>query len=303
MASVFSEPYPCPSSARQRWLISIVVGSGVFAFLFIFRPFGLDQEGAILYLSGAYGFITFLVTLFDQFLFPATFPAWFDEKNWTVGKHIIFTFFIFFTVGVVNFFYSNFMGFIPFNISGFLYLQLVTLLVGALPVSLLIMASYAWFLRRNLHSAGVIRKAIWPVTARSRDPLQSPDPLPSGAGEAPIQLPSENKGEDFLLPLKDLLYITAADNYVEVVFRQHGSTQKKLLRNTLSTMETLTEQYPELCRCHRAYLVNLAQVRDVTGNSQGCKLILESANEQIPVSRSQYKQLRQRLERYGSIHP
>lgn len=278
---MFSEPYPCPSSAGQRWLISAVVGFGVFIFLFIFRPFGLSGETSVTGLSAAYGLIAFLVTLFDQFVFPATFPSWFDEKRWTVGKHIIFTCFVFVTVGAANFFYSHFLGFISFSAGGFLYYQLITLLVGAFPVSLLIIISYTWLLRRNLRSAGIIRQAIPSV----KTPPEGKELL----------LRSENKNDDLLILRNDLLYIAAADNYVEAVYRSGNGIKKKLLRNTLSAMEALSGEYPELYRCHRAYLVNLTRVRNITGNSQGCKLVVDGLEVALPVSRSQYRPLLQRL--------
>lgn len=286
MFNIFSEPYPCPTAARQRWGIGIGISLGVFIILWLFRPFGLSelQGSTLLIVTTGYGVITLLVTLFNEFVFPATFPSYFNEKHWTVGKHLLFTAWIIFTVGIVNFLYSHYMGFIRFDLKGFLYFQGVTILVGVFPVSIMILISYAWLLRRNLRSAASLQEAF-----QSR-----PSSGPAEAGSL-IEIPSENKGEHLQLLLNDLLYITAADNYVEVIYRDKSAIRKKLLRNTLSRIETLSGQYPMIYRCHRAYLVNLEKVKGITGNSQGCKLILEDTVEPIPVSRSQYKQLLQRL--------
>jgi hypothetical protein len=283
MANLFYEPFPCPVTVRQHWQTGLAVGLGVFALLYLFRPFGLHElqdHSTLLTTAAGYGLIALLVILFNRFVFPGTFPVIFNEKHWTVGKHLLFTAWIIFTVGIANFLYSHYMGFIRLDLQGFLYFQLVTLLVGIFPVSIAILVSYSYHLRRNLQSAATLEQAL----------LSQPRSVPTGP-DSLVGIPSENKGEQLQLPLNDLLYMTSADNYVEVVYREGKTVRKKLLRNTLSRMEALSAQYPVLYRCHRAYLVNLERVKATTGNSQGCKLILEDAEESVPVSRSQYRQL------------
>ncbi len=43
---------------------------------------------------------------------------------------------------------------------------------------------------------------------------------------------------------------------------------------------------PGIYRCHRSFLVNLSNIKTVTGNSNGFKIYFKSYNKHVPVSRS-----------------
>jgi DNA-binding LytR/AlgR family response regulator len=52
---------------------------------------------------------------------------------------------------------------------------------------------------------------------------------------------------------------------------------------------------PKLFRCHRSFIVNLAQVKSVSGNAQGYRLHFSDPSITIPVSRTAGKELRGKL--------
>jgi len=43
---------------------------------------------------------------------------------------------------------------------------------------------------------------------------------------------------------------------------------------------------PGIYRCHRSFLVNLSNIKTVTGNSNGFKIHFKNYNKHVPVSRS-----------------
>lgn len=95
-------------------------------------------------------------------------------------------------------------------------------------------------------------------------------------------------GKTVVLRLKDILYIEARDHGTYVFLEQ----AEQYFRLSLQGLE---KQLPadEFCRCHRSFLVNLAQIRDVSSQE-----ILLSGDKQVPMGRGYLKQFRYRLNAY-----
>lgn len=67
-----------------------------------------------------------------------------------------------------------------------------------------------------------------------------------------VLLTGENKNEILTLEKKDLLFIKAVENYIEVCFVDHNNKiSSKTFRQTLSNV---CKQLPFLEKCHRSYL-------------------------------------------------
>ncbi len=58
-------------------------------------------------------------------------------------------------------------------------------------------------------------------------------------------------------------------------------------RISLIQFENQLSAYPNIFRCHRAYLVNMFKIEKVTGNSQGYLLSFRESDLKVPVSRKQ----------------
>ncbi|WP_416372462.1 LytTR family transcriptional regulator DNA-binding domain-containing protein [Aquimarina algiphila] len=65
-----------------------------------------------------------------------------------------------------------------------------------------------------------------------------------------------------------------------------------MIRNTLSNVQD-TGNF--LTRIHRSYLVNINYIKQINGNSQKSTLSLDYLEEQLPVSKSQYKNIKNTL--------
>ena len=101
--------------------------------------------------------------------------------------------------------------------------------------------------------------------------------------------------------LEDLIYLEAADNYVNIYYSQKDKVSKFMLRNTLKKLETELSQ-SVLIRCHRSYMVNFEKVKVIRKEKDGLKLELDSATPiLIPVSRTYFEDVIKTFANY--CHP
>lgn len=92
----------------------------------------------------------------------------------------------------------------------------------------------------------------------------------------------------WLIPLEQVLYITSRMNGVYVM---DNKNQQGFTELTLRTIEMRTT----LVRCHRQYLVNMTQLKEITfGENSQAKLIL-SNGQYIPISRRYLKPFKEVL--------
>lgn len=107
--------------------------------------------------------------------------------------------------------------------------------------------------------------------------------------------------DDFSFKPAELLFAKADGNYIELAICSNGNLTTGLKRISLKQFEVQVAHYSFLFRCHRAYLVNLMQVKNVSGNSQGYLLSLDHAQERIPVSRAQLDSFNSLYEQFAPV--
>ncbi len=101
--------------------------------------------------------------------------------------------------------------------------------------------------------------------------------------------------EHVTLEISNLLYIEAVGNYVKVCQLQGNETHTNMLRATMKQMEDALRAYPMTVRCHRAFMVNLGQVEQISSNSRAMQLVMQHSHDAIPVSRSNVNKLKELL--------
>ena len=104
-----------------------------------------------------------------------------------------------------------------------------------------------------------------------------------------------NTNEHVTLEISDLLYIEAVGNYVMVCKLQGNEAHTNMLRATMKQLEDTLEAYPMIVRCHRAFIVNLAQVEQISSNSHAMQLVMRHSHDTIPISRSNVNKLKELL--------
>ena len=112
----------------------------------------------------------------------------------------------------------------------------------------------------------------------------------------PAQITLEGTtNEHVTLDISNLLYIEAVGNYVKVTQLHDGEVKTNMLRATMKQMEDSLQAYPMIVRCHRAFMVNLAQVEQISSNSRAMQLVMRHSHDAIPVSRSNVNKLKELL--------
>lgn len=113
-----------------------------------------------------------------------------------------------------------------------------------------------------------------------------------------LALTSKNLTEVLTIDSNSLLYITTADNYIELFWKEDSQIKKTLLRNTLTNIEReIKRQCEFITRCHHSYVVNLKQIYSFSGNAAGYKIILDGISISIPVSRKYIDRFIKKLNR------
>ena len=120
--------------------------------------------------------------------------------------------------------------------------------------------------------------------------------VPEGGIHQDSQITLEgNTNESVTLEIADLLYIEAVGNYVKITQRCVGEVQTHMLRATMKQMEDSLQSYPMIVRCHRAFMVNLGQVEQISSNARAMQLVMRHSHDAIPVSRSNINKLKELL--------
>lgn len=296
MLSILKQPFPAHSLSGSIRMAALI-GLFVAVFLFVFQPFGLreapDSSEKILIILG-YGLVTFACICISAVSLSKLFPKWFRRESWTVSKEIRITLFNFLLIGFFNTLYTFLIFRQPFNLRFLLYFELITLAVGIIPVSLIVLFRYNRLLQANLLLAREMNSELnlsATETTLTLPHLNSTE-IPKLPETRIFTFSSESGTEQLTLNQQDFLFATAADNYVELHYLENGLAKKSLIRSSLSRVEETVKTDPQLVRCHRAYLVNLNQVRNFSGNAQGLKLALNGTPELIPVSRKMVAEIK-----------
>lgn len=280
---ILTQPFPgyLPSSTIIRFTFS--AGFVVFLILFLFKPFNIDypQNHFTAWHAAVYGLGTCVFASLNGYLLPVFFRRFFSEESWTVGKEVMMMLWQIISIAFVNLAITHFLyrtGFTLYNVINFIG---ITAAVGIFPVTLIILLKQQILFRKYASRAAVVEEQLHNNNAGAL-------PVDRNVAERPamVTLTGDNQSELLTLSLIHIRFINAADNYIKVHYLESGKPVQKVLRGTLKKTQVIFEDFPQLFRCHRAYIVNLAAVSHISGNAQGFKLHLHDVEEPVPVSRN-----------------
>lgn len=279
-----SQPAPVNDKPWLSVLLCIVV---VIFILALFEPFNfrLDSLEQFWVLIG-FALTTMLVTSVAFVLLPLLFKKFYDPIKWTIGRSLLNNVFILIImgVGVVCYDYFIVMKQLPqYFPMGFLVDLFATLTIGIVPLSIITIISQNNTLKRNLNSSKEMNQML---SERVKSLVTNEDEF--------ITLKGSVK-ESMSLKPEDIVYIESEGNYVNVYYKQDDKITHKLLRSTIKQMDESLQNYPMLIRCHRAFIVNTNYISDTKGNAQGYQLTLCDIPQEIPVSRTYLKSIKDAL--------
>ncbi|WP_145858883.1 LytTR family DNA-binding domain-containing protein [Pedobacter suwonensis] len=156
---------------------------------------------------------------------------------------------------------------------------------------------YLWEEVRNCFVAGILlyflmRMAMFYFESKKDTSLIfqfTPLDLKSqnNSGNTLIYVKTQVKQDDFTLDPNDLLFAKADGNYIEITTCNNNQLNIELKRISLTQFESQLLFNRNFFRCHRAFLVNMCYIKNVTGKSQGLMLSFDHTADQVPVSRAQ----------------
>ncbi len=282
------QPYPLDKNWPHALRVAVYSGLFITLFLFLFRPFGMQigKDGALAYLliCTGFGLVTALIILLTNGL-SRVFPGIFAESRWVLWKKILFNIFFVGLIGLGNMLYANQIWQWPLTWQTVLGWQGVTFAVGSIPS--IFGAFYGLNKLNRRYSLEAAR-----LSAQLTLPHDSPAVVPI---PREIILTGDNQQERLSLQPEQLVYLSAADNYVQVFYWEKGVLKNKLLRATLRKMEAALSGQSAFFRCHRTFIVNLEKIVRVSGNAQGYRLHFENIPETVPVSRNLNEVIREKF--------
>lgn len=101
--------------------------------------------------------------------------------------------------------------------------------------------------------------------------------------------------ESLTIDPNDVLYIESIANYISIVYFKDSELCQKRLRSSLKNIENALENHTYIVHIHRAFLVNIRFITQVTGNSAGYKVELFGCDKILPVSKSNVQLFKERL--------
>ncbi len=266
----FNKPYDLLKNKRIKIIYSVGCPVFILLFLFIFGPFGIVLfsdimklklltsiclSGAVILIVHIYGIQNFLI------------------KKYTIGKTVVWLAWMNFVIGLSNFIiYEMFFNKGDLNWNGLPSMLFQTYLIGLLPILFIIVLYNNYFLKKKIKLVNQINMDLSQIKNETYD-------------EFNLTLTSKNMREIITVDSNSVLYITSTDNYVEIHCLAKDQVKKSYLRNTLTEIEKeIKKQYNYFERCHNSFIINVNQIKTVSGNSGGYNIILNN-NISIPISR------------------
>ena len=219
--------------------------------------------------------------IITYFLLPWIFKKFYLNENWNVGKEIYHITLTIILITIFNIFYSlTFCNYCkPFYgdlLKVILYSFLSVLIVGAIPITFMVLIYQNMLLKRNIRNA---EKANMNLKEASSD-------------TNPVIIYSNNRKNMLSINSDHLIAIEANGNYINVYYLEKEDVLKReTIRNTLKETEDLIRNRSNFIRCHKSYIVNLSNLKKVSGNAQGYKLEFNHLDFSVPVSRKLSKQI------------
>lgn len=223
------------------------------------------------------------------------FPRFMNEDTWTLGREILLwvlvLFIITLSISVVFIGLVVYQNQEPTIVSWRLFFNVFwrtayfTLGFSIIPMLILIL-----FEQHN-HQKKQLKKATQFSEALKREFKDFKQ-----ASTEKINFNSDKNVKELQVKPEDIIYINSDGNYIEVHYKHLESTKKKLIRNTIKTVEGILPK-AQFFRCHNRYIININFITNFKGNARGLYLELDNSAEVIPVSRSKVKSFKSVFDR------
>jgi hypothetical protein len=278
MSNILNKPYPFNDDLKYNTQISFFISIGVFAFLFLFQPYGINSLPLKerYYLITGFAVITFLALSLNLLIIPSLFPKILTTGEWNIKKEILWYTWILFTLLTGLFLLNNTMGVMKISFQ----VVVMLILIGVIPITALIIINHNRILRIHLKMADELNKKL-----KEHKSIQ----------EKMLYFNSAYQKDSLAIKVNSLLFIRSANNYIEVFWKEVNEIKNQMVRCSMAAAEEVVAEYKFILKCHRSYIVNINYIDKIEGNSQGYKLFFENNSYTIPVSRNFVAKLKEMI--------
>ena len=269
--SILTRTYPFKQS--RHWLKdSIAYGVLIWAILFLLQPFGFSMyQGNKCLVAAVFGLIT--TCCYALYWWGVISPLVKRVKPWRIWHNGCCTLGLIAFIAICNFLTFAALFHYPITARVFLMFLQWTLIIGLIMTVLSIGIEYNRSLRQRMQDL------LNNTTDEQRD--------------ITVTIHDTNvRGNDLTIPINHLLYIEAQKNNVSVCYLRDDHPTSVEIHTTLSAVVDELREYQNIFQCHRSFVVNVNNITQAKGNSNGYQLRLGTCATSIPVSRSYVPQLK-----------
>lgn len=269
----FKKAYFFELSPKNHLSIAFKNGFFIFIFLYVFKPFGMEELGGNFFIySLGFGFVTFFVQSFFYIVIPILFKEFFKEENFTIYKNIFFLFVLVSCIGICNWlFNSQFQNTENWRLLTFEEIFTYTFAISIFPIFLVTYFSE----KKHRKKREKVSEEIMKNKVSSEYLIINDE----------VKIFAENKKESVNIKIDHLIYITTQGNYVSFYVKTDNGLKEKIIRNTLTNINSILQKYSNIVRCHRSYIINAIFMDRISGNARGYFLESKLIEKQIPISR------------------
>ena len=276
MFEFLRKPSPNLFSFNVRLIMSFAISIFVFLFLLIFQPFGVFEYLKVPNHIASLGFGG--IALVFNLIFLFGWNEWLTRKydqRWTMWRQLLSIFVHVSIIGVVNFFYSDYVFRPEYADDLEVWERLVQDLFFAHSIAFIPTVFMIAFAELKLSQHYSMQS----------ESIASKDTTKSVIQKVKISI--ENSEIEIMLSSDTFRFAKASGNYVEFYYSESNSISKDLQRITLSKFEEqIANSSLNVMKTHRSYIVNMDAIESVQGNAQGYLLSLSNTEERVPVARN-----------------
>ena len=262
-----------PFNQSTNWFKdSLMYGLIIWAILYLLQPFGFSAyQGGKLLIAALFGLVTAVCYTLYGYTVMAQLPKW--VKPLRVGHYAAAVLGLIVFIAIGNFLLFVLMFHLPLTIGLFLLFLWWTLVIGTGITAVSIGIEY------NRYLKGQMEALLSNTTEEQKD--------------ITITLHDTNvRGNDLELPINNLLFVEAQKNNVQVCYLRDDKPTTVELHTTLSAVVDELKEYENIFQCHRSFVVNVNNITQAKGNSNGYQLRLTNSHTTIPVSRQYVPRLK-----------
>ena len=271
MKNLLTRKYPFAQSSH--WLRdSVIYGLIIWAILYLLQPFGFSQyQGNKCLVAAAFGVVTMVCYVLYGYTVMRHLPKLVKTlRVWHDGAAVLG---LILCIAIGNFLLLVTLFDMPVTLRLFLLFFWWTLIIGTVITAMSVGIEYNRYLKHQM-------EALLNNTAEEQRDIT-------------ITIHDQNvRGNDLELPINNLLYIEAQKNNIAVCYLRDDKPTTIELHTTLSAAIDELRDYENIFQCHRSFVVNVNNIIQAKGNSNGYQLRLTNSYTTIPVSRQYVPRLK-----------